>query len=224
KTIDNDICETDVTFGYDSAITTAVESLDKLHTTAESHHRAMVVEVMGRNAGWIALEAGISGDADVILIPEIPFNMEKVCDKIYDRVERGSMYSIVVVAEGAAPQGGKKVFKTMDNNSESKILGGIGNSVGREIHERTGIDTRITVLGHIQRGGSPTPFDRLLGSRFGVHTLHLIARGKFGRMVALKGRYIESVPIEKAVRRTKLVDPDDQMVKSAESIGICFGR
>lgn len=225
KTIDNDLQETDVTFGYNTALETATDALDKLHSTAESHHRVMVLEVMGRYAGWIALESGIAGGADAILIPEIPFEISRLSAAIAKRRERGSRFSIIVAAEGAFPAGGDRVIKQgADASHQVERLGGIGEYVAREITTSLQIETRVTVLGHLQRGGSPTTFDRCLGSRFGIKALELIDDTAFGQMVCLKGREICSVPIEKAVESLKLVDPDGDTVKCAEELGIMMGR
>lgn len=224
KTIDNDLSATDLTFGFDTALTTACEAIDKLHTTAESHHRVMVLEVMGRYAGWIALQAGLAGGADVILIPEKPFKVEKVCEKIRERADKGKKFSIVVVAEGAAEEGGEMVVQRVVEGAPDKIrLGGIGEVVAKKIEQCANMETRVTVLGHLQRGGSPTPFDRILGTRFGVKAVELIANGRFGEMVALKGTNIESVPLETAVKQLKRVDADGELVRVAESVGISFG-
>jgi 6-phosphofructokinase 1 len=225
KTIDNDLMETDVTFGYNTALETATDALDKLHTTAESHHRVMILEVMGRYAGWIALESGISGGADVILLPEIPFDLTRVCGAIAARRDRGSRFSIIVAAEGAYPVKGSRVVK-----GESAApglperLGGIGEYVAHKLAACTEMDIRTTVLGHLQRGGSPSTFDRCLGSRFGIAAVELIERGDFGKMVCLRGRDIRSVEIVRAVRRLKLVNPDGQLARSAEQLGIMLGR
>jgi len=225
KTIDNDLLETDVTFGYNTALETATDALDKLHSTAESHHRVMVMEVMGRYAGWIALESGISGGADVILIPEIPFSIEKICASIELRKSRGSRFSIIVAAEGAMQRGGSRVIKSApDIRHQVERLGGIGEYVSKSIGKCLEMDSRVMVLGHLQRGGSPSTFDRCLGSRFGIMALELIDKGLFGHMVCLKGTKIRSVPIEKAVRRLKLVNPNGQMVNTAEELGIYLGR
>lgn len=224
KTIDNDLSATDLTFGFDTALTTACEAIDKLHTTAESHHRVMVLEVMGRYAGWIALHAGLSGGADVILIPEKPFTIEKVCDKIQERAKRGKKFSIVVVAEGATFAGGEMVVQRVVEGAPDTIrLGGIGEKVAKSIEQCSDLETRVTVLGHLQRGGSPTPFDRILGTRFGVKAVELLANGEFGQMVALKGAKIESVPLEDAISQLKRVDPNGELVKAAEGVGISFG-
>jgi 6-phosphofructokinase 1 len=224
KTIDNDIYETDSTFGFHTAVNTATEALDKLHTTAESHHRVIVVEVMGRYAGWIALEAGLAGGADVILIPEIPFKIEVVCKKIRDRNQKGAGFSIVVVAEGASPMGGKMSVLKKSKNGYVLRLGGMGDKVGKAIADRTKVDVRVTVLGHIQRGGSPIPFDRNLATRFGTAACDLIAQGAFGRMVCLAGRTIQSVSLKEATRGLKLVSPEGDEVKCAEALGISLGR
>lgn len=225
KTIDNDLMETDVTFGYNTALETATDALDKLHSTAESHHRVMIMEVMGRYAGWIALESGISGGADVILIPEIPFDLKAVCNSIDVRRRRGSKFSIVVAAEGAFPRGGSRVVqKKADGTTAIERLGGIGGFVAHELTSCLDMDIRVTVLGHLQRGGSPSTFDRCLGSRFGIGAVELIERERFGEMICLKGRAIRSVPIERAVRRLKLVNPGGQMVTAARELGINVGR
>lgn len=221
KTIDNDLSATDITFGFDTAVNTATEALDRLHTTAESHHRAMVLEVMGRHAGWIALRAGISGGADIILIPEIPYDIDKVCSAIKHR-EKHSKFSIVVVAEGAMPAGGdiSSIGKTADGVVR---LGGVGDRVARAIEERTGVETRVTVLGHLQRGGRPTSFDRLLGTRFGAAAIDLVARGGFGRMVALRTPSIVDVDIVEACGRLNTVDPKGDLIVTARDVGISLG-
>jgi phosphofructokinase-like protein len=225
KTIDNDLMETDVTFGYNTALETATDALDKLHSTAESHHRVMVMEVMGRYAGWIALESGIAGGADVILLPEIPFEIASVCRSIDARRRQGRRFSIIVVAEGAFPKGGDRVVKESAGVARPfERLGGIGEYVASEVKKCLDMDTRVTVLGHLQRGGSPTTFDRCLGSRFGIKALELIETGACGQMVCLKGRDIKAAPITRAVRRLKLVDPAGEMVRCAEELGIMVGR
>jgi ATP-dependent phosphofructokinase / diphosphate-dependent phosphofructokinase len=227
KTIDNDLCETDFTFGYNTALEIATDALDKLHTTAESHHRLMILEVMGRYAGWIALESGIAGGADVILIPEIPFDIKLIADSIRERSNRGSRFSILIAAEGAFPKGGERVVsKKADECNYIERLGGIGQYVAREIEQQSDLnmDVRVTVLGHLQRGGSPTTFDRALGSRFGTKAVQMIADNQFGMMASLRGRDIISVPIEKAISRLKLVDPDGEIVRAAEDLGIMMGR
>lgn len=221
KTIDNDLDQTDVTFGFDSAILTATEALDKLQTTAESHHRVMVMEVMGRNAGWIALVTGVAGGADAILIPEIPFNIEVVCEKIESLRKAGRHYSLVVVAEGAAPVGGRQEFYT--HSGGLLRLGGISYLVGNLLTDCLDAEVRVTVLGHLQRGGQPTPRDRWLATRFGAAAVHLIAEQRWGHLVALRGTDMVAVPIEDAIRQLKVVDVNGDMVKMARDMGIVFG-
>ncbi|MDD5506621.1 MAG: 6-phosphofructokinase [Candidatus Omnitrophica bacterium] len=207
KTIDNDLSATDYTFGFDTALNVAMECIDRLHTTAESHHRIIVAEVMGRHAGWIAIEAGLAGGADVILIPEIPIDLEEVCEIIKKRHNRGKTFSIVVVAEGAQFKDGAMVTQEQKLDSFGHVrLGGIGENLAAQIEKITGFETRVSVLGHIQRGGSPTAFDRVLGTRFGVKAVELIKNKKFGRMVALAGIKIIDVPLEEAVKALKTVD------------------
>jgi len=209
KTIDNDLSATDYTFGFDTALNVATECIDRLHTTAESHHRIIVAEVMGRHAGWIAIESGIAGGADVILIPEIPIDMDEVCRIIKQRHERGKTFSIVVVAEGAQFKDGTMVTQEQKLDSFGHVrLGGIGESLAEQIEKRTGFETRVSVLGHIQRGGSPTAFDRVLGTRFGVKAVELIMNNKFGQMVALSGNKIIDVPLADAVKELKTVDAE----------------
>ncbi|MEA3467508.1 MAG: 6-phosphofructokinase [Thermodesulfobacteriota bacterium] len=224
KTIDNDLDATDRTFGFDTAVATATEALDKLHSTAKSHDRVMVVEVMGRDSGWIALYSGISGGADALLIPELPFDMEKVCEKIMDNALHEKNYAIVVVAEGACAAGGKVISKGDGEIGRSEvILGGIGEWVADEIRTRTGKDTRSLVLGHLQRGGSPTTFDRLLAMRFGAAAVRLVEEGIFGHMVALHSPNMSSVPLEAAVKSRKMVDLNNDKVLTARELGICLG-
>ncbi len=209
KTIDNDLNETDFTFGFDTAVNIVTECIDRLHTTAESHNRIMVVEVMGRHAGWIAVHSGIAGGADVILIPELPIDIDEVCSILKKRHEHGKNFSIVVVAEGAVFKNDKEILSTEKLDEFGHVrLGGIGQALGGLIEKKTGFETRVTVLGHIQRGGSPTAFDRVLGTRFGVKAVELVKEGKFGEMASLKGNKIVSVPIEKAVGTLKTVDMD----------------
>ncbi|MCM8778761.1 MAG: 6-phosphofructokinase [Candidatus Omnitrophica bacterium] len=207
KTIDNDLSATDYTFGFDTAVNIATECIDRLHTTAESHHRIIVVEVMGRHAGWIATEAGIAGGADVILIPEVPIDIEEVCALIKKRHNRGKTFSIVVVAEGARFKEGQVVTHEEKLDEFGHVrLGGIGEVLGKIIEERTGFETRVVVLGHLQRGGTPTAFDRVLGTRFGIKAVELILKQEFGKMVSLQGNKIATVPLEKAVEELKPVD------------------
>ena len=209
KTIDNDLNETDFTFGFDTAVNIVTECIDRLHTTAESHNRIMVVEVMGRHTGWIAVHSGIAGGADVILIPELPIDIDEVCNILKKRHEHGRNFSIVVVAEGATFKNDKEVLSTEKLDEFGHVrLGGIGQALGELIEKKTGFEMRVAVLGHIQRGGSPTAFDRVLGTRFGVKAVELVKEGKFGEMVSLKGNKIVSVPIEKAVGTLKTVDMD----------------
>jgi 6-phosphofructokinase 1 len=223
KTIDNDLDATDITFGYDSARSVATEAIDRLQTTASAHHRVMVIEVMGRYAGWIALGAGVAGGADIILIPEIPFKWKKVIDAVVER-SKGARFSIICVAEGAKPEGGELVVKEKDVKRTDPIrLGGIGDSVARRIEEETGLETRVTVLGHLQRGGSPSAFDRILGTRFGAMALEAASRGEFGCMVSLRGGDIVTVKLEEATRRQRLVHPKSQMVLAARAVGTVFG-
>lgn len=221
KTIDNDISSTEVTFGFDTAVNTATEAIDKLHTTAKSHDRVMVVEVMGRFVGWIALYSGISGSADVILIPEIPFDIEKVCKKIRQLALIGKDYAIVVVAEGAKPVGGDVTFA--EEGPFEKRLGGIGKKVADEIAERTHKETRVIVLGHLQRGGAPTTFDRLLCLRFGTAAVRFIEEKKFGTMAALRSSEIVPVPLEEAIGHMKSIPIDSDIILTARSLGISFG-
>lgn len=225
KTIDNDLSGTDLTFGYQSAVGVVTEALDRLHSTAESHHRLMVVEVMGRDAGWIALEAGVAGSADVILIPEIPFQLERVQAALTLRRQRGSRFSIVVVAEGAFPVAGEKVVTHSAAETRSaERLGGIGQWVGDRLGRELEMETRVVVLGHTQRGGSPCSFDRILGSRFGVKAVAMVEAGEFGKMVALHGRTLAAVPLTTAVGALNRVSPEGELVRAAEELGICLGR
>ena len=206
KTIDNDLSATDFTFGFDTAVNVAMESLDRLHTTAESHHRIMVAEVMGRHAGWIAVHAGMAGGADFILIPEIPINLKEVCDAIRKRHARGKTFSIVVVAEGTEFSDGIVQAEQKLDEFGHMRLGGIGDRLGKLIEKETGFETRVTVLGHVLRGGSPTAFDRVLGTRFGVKAVELVLARQWGQMASLKGTAIVSVPIEEATRQLKFLD------------------
>lgn len=224
KTIDNDLVGTDLTFGFDTAVNNASEALDKIHSTAQSHHRIMVVETMGRYAGWLALMSGLASGGDVILIPEIPFDLDKVARAILKRTRLGHRFSIIVVAEGARVRGGTLVVKKRIKNSPDPIrLGGIGNWLTEKIEQMTGIESRVAVLGHLQRGGSPTSFDRNLATRFGVEAIHLTARKRFGRMVSLKGQKITSIPLESVAGKTRTVSLDSPWLRSARDIGIDFG-
>jgi ATP-dependent phosphofructokinase / diphosphate-dependent phosphofructokinase len=223
KTIDNDLAATQVTFGFHTAVQTASDAIDKLHSTAESHERVMVVEVMGRNTGWIALFAGVSATADVILIPEIPFNMDRVCDKVRSRDAEGRPFSIVVVAEGAHPEGGDAAFVEDARPGAAARLGGIAERVATEIERCTGKETRSIVLGHLQRGGSPIAYDRLIALRFGAAAVRTVADGAFGTMVALDPPDIRAVPLEDAVTRIKSVPLDSDVMLAARDLGISFG-
>lgn len=224
KTIDNDLSETEVTFGFDSAVTTATEAIDKLHSTAQSHHRVMIVEVMGRYAGWIALASGMAGGGDVILIPEIPYRIEKICDKIKERRKKGKRFSIIVVAEGAKPMGGEVTVSQIVEASTDKVrLGGIANRLADQIDDLIDIETRATIIGHVQRGGTPTAFDRILATRYGHEALSLVVENKFGRMVALKAGKMTDVPIKKAIHKLKLVPANALLVQCNKAMGISFG-
>jgi ATP-dependent phosphofructokinase / diphosphate-dependent phosphofructokinase len=225
KTIDNDLFGTDMTFGFMTAVDTATDAVDKLHSTAESHHRVMILEVMGRYAGWIALESGIAGGADVILLPEIPYDINKVAQKIMQRKNLGKSFSIIIVAEGAKTKDGMMVTSKIIEDSPDPIrLGGVGNHIAGHIEEITGIETRVTVLGHLQRGGRPVSFDRILSTRFGVKAVELIFKEKFGNMVCLDGNKISYISLEDAVNRLKTVDPDGELVKVAKDVGVSFGE
>lgn len=221
KTIDNDVPETDVAIGFRTAVATAMDALDKLHSTAESHHRVMVVEVMGNKAGWIGLESGIAGGADVIFIPEIPFHIEKACEKIAARRKGSRPFSIVVVSEGATAAGHGEAYYL---DAERQRLGGVADTVAREVERRTGLETRMIVLGHLQRGGSPSSFDRVLASRFGVRAIELVAEGRFGQMVAYRQAELTAVPIKNVAGKSRTVDPACDLVRTAEALGISLGR
>ncbi len=221
KTIDNDLGETERAIGFSTAVFVATEALDRLHVTAASHSRVMVLEVMGRDAGHIALTAGVAGGADVVLIPEIPYDIERVCAKVEERRRRGRNFSLVVVAESVKAAGGEQILY-QDAHGQSRY-GGIGAQIAQEIGVRTGAETRVTVLGHVQRGGSPVPLDRVLGSAFGVHAVNLIAERRFDRMVAWQNRDVVDVPIEQAIAEYRAVDPNDALVRTARGLGISFG-
>jgi ATP-dependent phosphofructokinase / diphosphate-dependent phosphofructokinase len=214
KTIDNDLCATEVTFGFDTALQTATDAIDKLHTTAESHHRTIVVEVMGRDAGWIALEAGMAGGAHIVLIPEIPFTIGRVCTEIAKRQRYGKGYTLVVVAEG---------IELPPELKENRRSAAVGNLIGGAIAMHSEKEVRVSVLGHMQRGGSPSPYDRISATRFGVRAVDLLAEGGFGKMVCLQDGRIEAVDIAQVIGQMKKVDPQGQLVQTARAIGICFG-
>lgn len=225
KTIDNDVVGTDVTFGFDTAVQVVADAVDRLHTTAQSHRRVMVVETMGRYTGWLALSGGLAGGGDIILIPEIDYSMENVCGAIRERHRRGRNFSIAVVSEGVKKPSGEFAKRRKVKESEDPIrLGGISSYIADEIEERTNVETRATVLGHVQRGGTPTAKDRILATRFGKEALDTVVNGNFGRMVALHGTYIETVALEKVANRQRKVDPDGQLVETALSVGTCLGR
>jgi len=241
KTIDNDVACTDITFGYNTAVSVATEALDRLHSTGETHHRIMVLEVMGRYAGWIALESAIAGGGDVALIPEIPFDLNKVADKIRERIEKGKKFSLVVVAEGAIPKGGKLSVKSVRDNGkgvDNTKLGGIGEKVAAELQELIGLEARNTTLGYMQRGGTPTAYDRVLSTKYGSKAMELALEGKFGVLTVLKNGKLDSVPLEDVVGNNKeigavsgntkesnlrRVTMDDDLVKTARNIGISLG-
>jgi 6-phosphofructokinase 1 len=222
KTIDNDLRATAMTFGFDSAVSSVVDGLDRLHTTAASHKRVMVLEVMGRHAGWIALWGGMAGGANIVLLPEIPFDIDKVAEFIKEREAAGCHSTLVVVAEGARLPDGH-VMSVASNEGGEVRLGGMGDYVAMKIEKMTGKETRSCTLGHLQRGGAPTSLDRILGLRFGVMAVKLAAEGRFGRMVSYQSYHVDSVPIEEAVDQLRLVDPQGEMVQAARAIGICFG-
>lgn len=220
KTIDNDLAATQVTFGFHTAVQTATDAIDKIHSTAEAHQRIMVVEVMGRHTGWIALYAGITGAADVILIPEVPFDLDEVCRHLLESYTRGPRYGIVVVAEGASARGESASY--LEGTDQARY-GGIGEQMAREIDRRTEVETRALVLGHLQRGGQPTAYDRLLALRFGSAAVDLVARQEFGCMVALDSSEVRAVPLREAVERLKTVPPEGDLVRTAGRLGISFG-
>ncbi|HEX6631124.1 MAG TPA: ATP-dependent 6-phosphofructokinase [Gemmatimonadaceae bacterium] len=223
KTIDNDVNCTVTTFGFDTAVQTALDAIDKLHTTAESHDRVMVLEVMGRHSGFIALHAGVAGTADVILIPEIPYDIDQVCQKVRSRDRMGRRFSVVVVAEGAYPRGGVESTLGESMPGQAKRVGGVAETIARQIQERTGKECRSMVLGHLQRGGQPTGYDRLLSTRFGGAAVRAVADEKWGQMVALQSPHIVTVPIRDVLVEPKRVDPHHDIVLTARSTGISFG-
>jgi 6-phosphofructokinase 1 len=224
KTIDNDLVGTDQTFGYDTAVSIATEAIDRLHTVAASHHRVMIVEVMGRYAGWLALGAGMAGGGDIILIPEIPYDEKKVGEAILARRKRGKKSSIVVIAEGAYPKGGKMVVDRVNPLSTERLrLGGISRELAHHLESKSGIETRSVILGHVVRGGTPTAFDRNLATLFGVHAMELVLGRKFGRMVALKNGQLASVPLSQVGGKCRKVPANHQLIRAARSIGVKFG-
>lgn len=223
KTIDNDVGGTDVTFGFDTALDIATEAIDRLHTTAEAHHRVMVLELMGRDAGFITLHAGLAGGADVILIPEIPFRFDRICEKVTERADAGRHFSIIAAAEGAHPVGGQQIFARDGDEIMTARLGGICQVVGNRVAEETGMETRVTVLGHLQRGGSPSAFDRWLATRYGAAAVRLAAERKHGRMVSLRSTSMTDVSLAEAIAVPKRVNVDGDAVLTARGLGICFG-
>ncbi len=245
KTIDNDLAETDITFGFDSAVTTAAQAIDRLYSTAEAHLRVMVIELMGHNAGWLTLTAGLAGGADIILIPEIPYDIDSICQHLTERRRRGKWFSIIAVAEGARPEDdgqwrgdrdktGKKKKKDEEEGTDAATAMRAGrrrrtrraassSAVAKAISRRLGMETRVTVLGHLQRGGIPTPFDRVLATRFGTHAAEMLAEGKYNRMVCMKGAEVTSVPLEKVAGQTKLVPLDHPLIRAARRVGTNFG-
>ncbi|HQL32241.1 MAG: 6-phosphofructokinase [Treponema sp.] len=223
KTIDNDIVETDITFGFHTALTVATEAIDRLHSTASSHNRVMVIEVMGHKAGWLSLYSGVAGGGDVVLLPEIPYRIDSIARHLEDRVHHGKTFSIVVVAEGALSVEESRLDKKTFKKSREQMSGSIGYRVAREIEESTGIESRVTVLGYLQRGGTPAAFDRVLASQFGTAAANMLAEGDYGKMVALHDNKIVRVPLEKIAGRTKTVPLDDRMIETARDVGTCLG-
>jgi 6-phosphofructokinase 1 len=224
KTIDNDLRGTDVTFGFDSAVQVATEGIDRIHSTAQSHHRIMIIEVMGRKAGWIALHAGVAGGGDIILIPEIPYDVECVVQKVMERSKRGKRFSIVVVAEGAKPKGGDVVVKRIVQDSAEPVrLGGISFVLGEQIEKLTQLETRAVVMGHLQRGGTPSSCDRVLATRLGTYVSDMIEKKEFGYMVGVRGDSLVNVPLEEVAQGPRCIPPENLLIKSARSVGTCFG-
>lgn len=224
KTIDNDIVGTDVTFGFDTASQIATDAIDRIHTTAQSHHRVMVVEVMGRYAGWLALASGLAGGGDIILLPEFPYNIEAVCDQIKLRNSRGKKFSIVVVGEGAKPKGGEMVVQKIIEESPEKVrLGGISHQVAQQIENKISVECRVTILGHLLRGGSPTSRDRMLATVYGCKAVRMASRGEYGRMVVLNKNELDSISIKKIAGKSRLVTPDHRWVKAALGLGLSLG-
>ena len=224
KTIDNDLRGTDITVGFDSAVYIATEGIDRIHTTAQSHHRVMIVEVMGRHAGWIALHAGIAGGGDIVLIPEIPYDIDVIVEKVKERNKKGKRFSIIVVSEGAKPKGGDIVIKRVVEESTDRVrLGGIGFVLGSQIEKLTGIETRAVTMGHLQRGGVPTPFDRILATRLGTKAVEMIANERYGYMAGVKGDSLVEVSLEDVAKGTRKIPLGHPLIRSARSVGTCFG-
>lgn len=225
KTIDNDLRGTDITFGFDTAVSVATEGIDRIHTTAESHHRIMIIEVMGHNAGWLALHSGIAGGGDIILIPEIPYDINQIAQKVKERNKKGKRFSIVVVSEGAKPKGGNVVIQRMVKESSDPIrLGGVGFVLGEQLEKNTGLVTRTVVLGHLQRGGSPTPFDRVLATSLGTKVVDMIEKKEFGHMIGVKGNLLKKVSLRTVAKGPKKVPVKHRLIKSAISVGTSFGN
>ncbi len=224
KTIDNDVQATDFTIGFDSAVAVATEAIDNIHSTAESHHRVMIIELMGRYTGWVALHAGVAGGGDVILIPEIPYQMQRICQEVKRRSQVGKRFSIIVVAEGVKFEDEKLVVKRKVKASTDPIrLGGISYKIAQRIEELTGLETRVIILGHLQRGGKPTDFDRILATQFGKKAIDLIVAEKFGYMSSLRGGEVSSAPIQSAIESLKKVDSNSPLIQAARGVGTCFG-
>jgi len=224
KTIDNDLRGTDISFGFDSAVNIATEGIDRVHTTAESHHRIMIVEVMGHKSGWIALHSGVAGGADIILIPEIPYDINMIVKEVEKREKKGKRFSIVVVAEGARPKGGKVVIRRIVKESSDPVrFGGIGFAFGEHIEKLTDFDTRTVVMGHLQRGGSPTPYDRVLATQLGTRAIDMLLNKEFGYMVGVKGNSLIKVPLQVVAEGPRKVPLNHPLIKSARSVGTCFG-
>jgi len=225
KTIDNDIQGTDVSFGFDSAVQVCTDAIDRLHSTAKSHHRVMIVEVMGRTAGWIALHSGIAGGGDIILLPELPYDLDPIMEVLKGRNRKGRRFSIIVVAEGAKSRGGEVVLQSQgDGGVASERLGGIGFALGREIEQKADLETRVVVLGHLQRSGSPSAFDRILGTRLGSEAVNMIMAGRFGAMVGVKGNRLCQTPLKSIARGPRNVPKNHPLIGVAESVGTCMGR
>lgn len=224
KTIDNDLVGCEQTFGFDTAVTTAAEAIDKIHTTAMSHHRIMCVEVMGRNAGWLALHAGVASGADVILLPEIEYDLEKICQYVEERARRGKRFSIVCVSEGTKPKGGQQVIRQMVATSFDPVrLGGVSTKLSADIEAATGLETRAVILGHVQRGGTPTPFDRVLATNYGFHALELLMSGQAGQLVVWQQGKLAQVPIESVANQQRKVPHDHPLISAARAVGTSFG-
>lgn len=224
KTIDNDLLHTDLTFGFTTAVETATDCLDRIHSTASSHHRVMLVELMGRNAGWLTLHAGLASGADVILVPEIPYEIDKVCEYCLKRSRTGKRFTIIAVSEGAMPKGGEQIVDKVVHDSPDPIrLGGVSTVLAEEIARRTHLETRATILGHIQRGGAPVAFDRVLAMRFGYHAIDMIARGEFNQLAVLQQGEVRSAPIAEVANQQRTIPLDDPLLAVARSVGTCLG-